>query len=193
MQITEALRQRRTIRKFEQKQIPHAILEELVDYARISACGANLQPLKYMILDTPELLEKVYPLTKWAGYLPDGAPGENERPMAYIAILTDKQIKESSEVDAGSAITSMMLGAMEHGLGSCWLGAIQRPALLELFKLSPEQYQLSYLLALGYPAQQSKTVSFSGDVRYYPDEDGSLCVPKRSMEEILLPPPGKEF
>ena len=41
------------------------------------------------------------------------------------------------------------------------------------------------MIALGYPAQKSKAVPYAGDVKYYEDEAGELCVPKFSLEEVL--------
>ena len=81
---------------------------------------------------------------------------------------------------------SMMLGAMDFGLGSCWLGAIDRKKLLSLFKLSGEEYTLNYLLALGYPAQKSEITDYAGDVRYFMGENQTVRVPKRSLEDVLI-------
>ena len=125
MNVYDAIMKRRTIRKFEQKTVSEDNLVKLVDCARVAAYGANVQPLKFMIVNNSEILQKIYPMTKWAGYLADGAPKEDERPAAYIAILGDSSIKSNKmyEVEAGAAVTTMML---EAGLGTCWLGAIQR-------------------------------------------------------------------
>ena len=90
MDIRDALLNRRSIRKFEQKRIPEKDLEMLIDYARIAATGANLQPLKFVLVEREELLGQVFSCTKWAGYLPEAAPQPGEEPMAYIAILTDQ-------------------------------------------------------------------------------------------------------
>ncbi len=186
MDIRDALLNRRSIRKFEQKRIPEKDLEMLIDYARIAATGANLQPLKFVLVEREELLGQVFSCTKWAGYLPEAAPQPGEEPMAYIAILTDRSIKENAETEAGAAIMSMMLGAMDFGLGSCWLGAIDRKKLLSLFKLSGEEYTLNYLLALGYPAQKSEITDYAGDVRYFMGENQTVRVPKRSLEDVLI-------
>ena len=128
------------------------------------------------------------PMTKWAGYLADGAPKENERPAAYIAVLGDSSIKSNKmyEVEAGAAVTTMMLEAVEMGLGTCWLGAIQRDEIKKLLKLD-ENLDVVYLLAVGYPKQESKIVDMKdNDVKYYEDENGVINVPKRSLEEILI-------
>ena len=188
MNVYDAIMKRRTIRKFEQKAVSEDNLVKLVDCARVAAYGANVQPLKFMIVNNSETLQKMYPMTKWAGYLKDGAPKENERPTAYIAVLGDSSIKSNKmyEVEAGAAVTTMMLEAVEMGLGTCWLGAIQRDEIKKLLKLD-ENLDVVYLLAVGYPKQESKIVDMKdNDVKYYEDENGVINVPKRSLEEILI-------
>lgn len=188
MNVYDAIMKRRTIRKFEQKAVSEDNLVKLVDCARVAAYGANVQPLKFMIVNNSETLQKIYPMTKWAGYLADGAPKENERPAAYIAILGDSSIKSNKmyEVEAGAAVTTMMLEAVEMGLGTCWLGAIQRDEIKKLLELD-ENLNVVYLLAVGYPKQESKIVDMKDNgVKYYEDENGVINVPKRSLEEILI-------
>ena len=185
MNVYDAIMKRRTIRKFEQKAVSEDNLVKLVDCARVAAYGANVQPLKFMIVNNSKTLQKIYPMTKWAGYLADGAPKENERPAAYIAVLGDSSIKSNKmyEVEAGAAVTTMMLEAVEMGLGTCWLGAIQRDEIKKLLKLD-ENLDVVYLLAVGYPKQESKIVDMKdNDVKYYEDENGVINVPKRSLEE----------
>lgn len=187
MNISEAIKNRRTIRKFEQKPVDRSVLVHLVDLARIAAYPANIQPLKFAIIDSKEITDKIFVMTKWAGYLSDGTPKENERPTAYIAILGDTKIKQSEnyEVEAGSAVTTMMLGALEEGLGTCWLGAIDRDGIKSLLNLD-SSLNVVYLLAIGYPAQKSKAVEIkNGDIKYF-EQDGVINVPKRSLDEIIV-------
>ena len=187
MEIKEALLKRRTIRKFSQEKIPYSCLEELIEYARLAAYPANMQPLKFAIIQDDDMLEKVFPCTKWAGYLPEtGTPKESERPTAYIAVLGDKSIKNSFEVEAGAAITSMMLGALDMGISTCWLGSIERSKLLKLFNLLEDDYSLVYLLALGYGTQKSDILEMTNSIKYFEDENGTIKVPKRPLGDILI-------
>ena len=186
MNVSEALKNRRTIRKFNQKPLPEKDVLELVEYARLCAYPANLQPLKFAVIQDKEVCDKIFPNTKWAGYLPDGTPKENERPTAYIAVLGDKTIKDSFEVESGAAVTSMMLGALEKGIASCWIGALTREPIMDILSLDQERFSLLYLLALGYPAQESTICEFSGSIKYFEDENKKINVPKRSFEEILI-------
>jgi nitroreductase len=186
MEVSQALTERRTIRKFTGEKIPEKALSELIEYARVCAYPANMQPLKFSVITDKAMLDKIFPHTKWAGYLADGAPKENERPTAYIAVFGDKEIKSTFETEAGAAITAMMTGAWDKGIASCWLGALNRKELMSLFGLSESRFELLYLLALGYPLQKSRICEMADSVKYYEDEEGIINVPKRSLEEIII-------
>lgn len=188
MNVYDAIMERRTVRKFLQKKVSEKDLLKLIDCGRVAAYGANIQPLKFAVIDNEETVKKLYPLTKWAGYLTDGAPKEDERPLSYIAVLGDTSIRQNGmfECEAGAAVTTMMLEAVEMGLATCWLGALQRDEIKKLLGLE-EKYNIVYLLAVGYPNQKSKMIDMkNGDVKYYEDENGVINVPKRSMEEVLI-------
>jgi nitroreductase len=67
MNVSEALLQRRTIRKFTQEALNTDDLRKLLEYARLAAYPANLQPLKFAVIQDKETVDKIFPLTKWAG------------------------------------------------------------------------------------------------------------------------------
>ncbi len=188
MDVKEAVFARRSIRKFTQEPPKEEALLSMIDCARMAAFGANMQPLKFRIINDRALTDAVFDHIKWAGYLKDGAPKENERPKAYIAVFGDMNIRANGafETDAGAAVSNMMLEAVELGLATCWLGAIDREKITGILKPA-ENLKLLYLLAVGYPAQESKIIDMTdGDVKYYIDNTGTVNVPKRSLEEILI-------
>ena len=185
MKVTEAVVSRRTKRKYTNKGVSRNLLETLVEYARFTPTGANLQPLKYAIIEG-ELSKKVFPLTKWSGYHPEDAPTEDEQPPCYIAILGDTEIKANGnfEVDAGAAGAVISLLAEELGLSTCWLGSIKREEIKELLKID-EKYSLLYLIAVGYSEQKADFCDSDGDIKYFM-ENNVLTVPKRTKKEILV-------
>ena len=188
MNMMKFLRGRRTYRRFEQRPVAPEILTEAVDAARIASCGANRQTVRYIIVESADTVAAVQPLVHWAAYLPpeQGAPKPDELPTAFIAILQDDNLPGASDVDVGLALGSLTAAAWAHGVGSCIMGAINRPALTELLAL-PEGVRLCYMVALGYPTHESHLVSMQdGDVKYYLDDNRDFCVPKRGMKEVLL-------
>lgn len=188
MKVYDAIHHRRSIRKFEQKPIPQEALLRLVDSARVAPYPVNLQPLKFALIQEEEKRNAIFPATRWAGYLEDGAPKIEERPMAYLALLGDISLKPGGDfsVEKGIAGATITLAAMEEGLGSCWLGALDRDTITQILDL-PSHLELLDLIALGYPMQQSEVVPLrDGSVKYYLNESGTLQVPKRDLQEILL-------
>ena len=96
-------------------------------------------------------------------------------------MLSDKR---SAQFDLGAAATTLMLAAEGEGLGTCCLASFNGPALKTILEL-PEGMEPLLVIALGYPSQQSKAVDMDGDVKYYEDAQGCLCVPKRKLDDIL--------
>lgn len=186
--MMEFLRTRRTYRRFAQRAVGHDILTEAVDAARMASCGANRQTVRYIIVESPAAVAAVQPLVHWAAYLPkeQGTPKADEVPTAFIAVLQDDNLPGASDVDVGLALGNLTAAAWAHGVGSCIMGAINRPALAELLAI-PDGMRLCYMVALGYPTHKSRLVEMrDGNVKYYLDEDRSYCVPKRGMDEVLV-------
>jgi nitroreductase len=189
--LKDLIRKNRSYRRFdENRDIDTATLRELVDLARLSASGANMQPLKYLLTNTPEQNAKVFPHLGWAGYLAYWhGPEAGERPAAYIIILGDTEIKEAQHmgIDPGIAAQSIMLGAAEKGLGGCMLGSIQKDALRQDLNI-PARYEILLVLALGKPAESVvlENLPTDGSIKYYRDETDVHHVPKRALDEIIL-------
>ena len=102
--------------------------------------------------------------------------------------MGDTEIKKNGdfEVDAGAAVTTMMLRATELNLATCWFGSINRAEISKLLDI-PESLKLLYILAVGEAAQESSVCDMeNGDVKYFMGENGVLNVPKRSLEEIII-------
>ncbi len=187
MSIYETVMRRRTIRRFKQKTLPPDLLKRIVNAGRVAPSSANLQPLEYVVIDSAPLVEKTFDTLKWAGYIsPDGNPPLGERPVAYIVILVNQEKSSGScQRDAAAAIENMILVALEDGVGSCWLGSIDRDRLQNILKL-PEHVIIDSVLAIGYSNESPVTEKMEDSVKYWKDKEGILHVPKRDLEDILF-------
>lgn len=184
MEVKTAIRTRRSIRRYQSKKVPQALLEELLELMRYYPSAANLQPLKFLPLTEDRDLAFMEETLKWAGYLPDYAIAEDEYPAAYILVLGDLTISNQFEFAAGSAVTELLLAIHAEGLGGCCLGIPKRLQLSTYFDLDPEQYMPLYAVAVGYPKHTGKTVDLTHDCKYTVDEDGNFVVPKRTVREL---------
>jgi nitroreductase len=187
--IKDLIRQNRSYRRFQQDfEITSDTLGQLIDLARMSPSGANLQPLKYIISCDKQKNDLIFPLLGWAGYLKDWpGPAEGERPSAYIIILGDTRISKSFGCDHGIAAQSILLGAAEQGLGGCMIGTIKKKELAATIN-NPEHFEILLVIALGKPAEQVviESTGPDGDIKYWRDKDGVHHVPKRSLDEIII-------
>lgn len=191
MTIRDLVLKNRSFRRFRQDvAIQERQLREWVDLARLSASGANRQPLRYVLSVDPALNAKIFPCLAWAGYLIHWAgPAEGERPAAYVVMLAERDLVTGSFCDHGIAAQSILLGAAEAGMGGCIIGSIQREQLASVLGI-PENYQILLVLALGKPAE-SVVVDpvVNGNIKYWRDQQGVHHVPKRSLDEIIISSP----
>jgi nitroreductase len=188
MNIKDLILKTRTYRRFDEShKIDSKVLENLINLARLSASGANKQPLKYLIYNTPEDCNRVFSYIGWAGYLPEWhGPEKGERPTAYIIILGDKSLAEVFGIDHGIAAQSIMLGATEAGLGGCIIATIKREELRNDFNI-PDKLDILLVLALGKPVENVIIDDIKNDdVKYWRDDSNNHHVPKRTLKDLII-------
>ncbi len=188
MNLKDLVSNTRSRRRFdESKKVELMTLESLIDLARLSASGANRQPLKYLIYNTPEGCNKIFPYLAWAGYLTEWpGPEKGERPTAYILILGDKSVTDIFGIDHGIAAQSIMLGATEAGIGGCMIQSIKREELRAEIEL-PDKYEILLILALGTTIENVILEEIKdNDVKYWRDTNKNHHVPKRSLKDLII-------
>jgi nitroreductase len=179
----------RSYRRFYQDvAVDNKTLRELVDLARNSASATNRQPLKYVLSCSRENNALIFSTLHWAGTLKTWpGPSEGERPAGYIVILGDKEISANFGLDPGIAAQTILLGAVEKGLGGCMLGAVEREQLRQLLKI-PEKYEIPLVIALGKPKEKIilETMKPTDSFDYWRDKDEGHHVPKRKLNDIIV-------
>jgi nitroreductase len=188
MNIRDLILKNRSYRRFDQShRIDTETLKTFVDLARLSPSGANRQPLKYLIYDSPEDCERIFPSLVWAGYLKDWeGPEDGERPSGYIVVLGDKTITEEFGVDHGIAAQSIMLGATEAGLGGCIIASVKRGDLRKELGI-PYKLEILLVIALGKPVEKVILREIKDDdVKYWRDSEKNHYVPKRNLDDLII-------
>ena len=190
MELMELLKTRRTYRRFdESRAVPREVLDDILTAQRYASSAANAQNLRYLVVQTPELVKKVFSLTRWAAALPPelGVPKEGERPTLFILVLCPKEkAGQHLYTDAGLAISNMTLAAWGHGVGSCVLANIDHEGLYDLLDIDPA-YAIHTAVAFGYPTHRSSIVEpVEGKLGYYLDKNKDYCVPKLTVEETVM-------
>lgn len=188
MNLKELIFKTRSYRRFnESYRIDEKTIESLIDLARLSASGANKQPLKYLYFNSVKDCEKIFPYLAWAGYLTEWpGPDKGERPAGYIIMLGDRSISDIFGIDHGIAAQSIMLGATEAGLGGCIIASIKREELINELSI-PDNLEILLVLALGKPVENVIIEELkNSDVKYWRDSDKNHHVPKRSLKELIV-------
>ena len=187
--LHDLITKNRSYRRFYQDEpVEMNILRDLVDLARQSPSAANKQPLKYIVSNQPAVNELIFNKLAWAGYLKDWpGPAEGEKPAAYIVILADRNISRVISCDHGIAAQSILLGAVELGLGGCILSSINRDELIDDLDI-PSNLDILLVIALGKPKETVilEEMSANNDIKYWRDADGQHHVPKRALSEIVF-------
>jgi nitroreductase len=188
MQLIDLVSRNRSYRRFDERApVDETVLRDLVALTRRVPSAANRQPLKYVISCSREWNVKIFETLAWAAYLKEWpGPGPGERPAAYIVVLLDTSITQAADIDVGIAVQTILLGAVERGLGGCMFGAVKKEELAVRLSL-PAHLSIALVVALGTPVEKVVIEDLPGDrsIKYYRDGEGTHHVPKRSMEELV--------
>lgn len=187
--LGDLIRKNRSYRRFyENVGVSRETLLELIDLARLSPSGANRQALRFYLSCEPDLNEKVFPTLGWAAYFREWpGPEKGERPAAYLVLVQNQGLKMASTLDTGIAAQSILLGAVEIGLGGCMIGNIDKAGLQAALNI-PADYEILLVIAIGKPKEEVvlDELEPDGDIKYWRDARQVHHVPKRSLQELLM-------
>jgi nitroreductase len=140
---------RRSIRRYETKELPEEVLRQILEAGRQAPSAANRQPIHFVIVKDHDILKDLCDniITRFVKSAPVAIVG-----CADIkSLLTGKW----AVVDATIAMQNMVIAAWTLGIGSCWIGACNEAKVKQLLKI-PDKLKVVALITLGYPAEQPK-------------------------------------
>ena len=190
MSLENLLGWRRTYRKFdENKLISKEDIDDILNSIKFASCANNRQYLRFISVETKAKVLEIFENTKWAASLPNnmGRPKEGERPVYFIAILSNEEKKlRFNGIDEGLVISNLTLLAAEKGIGSCIIGSVNDKKMREILNYE-NNYSCEVVVAFGYPKVKSsiKEINAGEDQAYYLDEDGNYIVPKYKIKDIV--------
>ena len=192
MELRELVLKNRSCRGYDSsRKITAEELMEMVDLARLSASSVNRQPLKYVLVYEPEQAAAVQKTTKWARGLPEMTlPHPGKEPAAFIVICQDLTISDNKQMyirDVGIAAQTILLGAVNMGLGGCMIGNYNKGQLCEVLHLD-EHLEPILVVAVGKPDEEIvlTEVGEDGSTAYYRDENDVHYVPKRALKDVII-------
>ena len=183
----DLVKKNRSYRRFNaEERIPYDKLVGFVEAARYTPSACNFQNIRFAIVTEEELSDKVFGTLRFANYLKDWkGPAVNERPVAYIVLMTAKPFDTLLAIDFGICAQTILLAAVSEGYGGCIFRGFDRETLTD--HMAKDGYSAELVIALGAPSEVVKLVDAKdNDIKYYRDEDSVHYVPKRPLDELIL-------
>lgn len=143
MDTLEAIRTRRSVRKYTGEKIPRADLETIIDAARLAPTGSNKQPWNFIVITDDATINKLKIASQWM-----------DKAAAIIAVVMDPSSRWWVE-DASAAVENILLASVALGYGACWLEGYTLPREEEFKELLgiPKTMRLITLVPVGVPAE----------------------------------------
>ncbi|HII85489.1 TPA: nitroreductase [Candidatus Bathyarchaeota archaeon] len=149
MSLIDLMLSRRSIRRYENKDIPEEVLKQILEAGRQAPSAANRQPIRFVIMNDDDMLKNL--CDTLVSRFVKAAPAAIVGCADVKSLLTGKW----AIVDATIAMQNMVIAAWTLGIGSCWIGACKEEKVKELLKI-PDKWKVVALVTLGYPAEQPK-------------------------------------
>lgn len=153
MDALEALRSRRSIRKYSESPVEPDKIETLLRAAMAAPSAGNEQSWRFVVVTAREQLDRLAEATPYSGML-RGAP-------LAIVVCGDRTSARYPEEywvqDCAAAMENMLIAAHAIGLGACWLGyhprGDRKDRAREILGL-PEEVDTLGVASIGYPAER---------------------------------------
>jgi nitroreductase len=187
--ITDLLRKRSSVRRFQDKPVPEDVLQDILEAGRLSPSGGNEQPWTFSVITDRQLIARIAQIARQQEWIalspllivlctipvPDEQGGRDiqmHRFPNYAQAIENMDQNlywalNQEEHQTKIAGTHMALAALEHGVGSCWVSRFEVGRLSNLLKI-PQGIIPSEILVFGYPSRQQ------------------LPVPKKALEAITF-------
>ena len=180
------LHQNRSYRGYDKScVVTQAQLRRIVEVCTRIPSGRNQQALRFKLITKDTGADRMQGLYKLGGALPElHLPFPGTEPEAFIIICSVKEPDRWVNMDIGIAAQSMLLKAVEMGLGGTCIGAFNKQAVTDTFALPCEPV---LVLAIGKPAEQIELVPVHAEepLKYY-REGGIHYVPKIAVDDLIL-------
>ncbi|UCG13122.1 MAG: nitroreductase family protein [Deltaproteobacteria bacterium] len=147
-EITEVIKKRRSVRKFEPQAVREEIIRDILDCARLAPTANNIQPWLFGVVTDPDLKTQIAEMTDYGKFIEECA--------VCFAVFADATKKYFLE-DGSAATENILLACTAHGIGSCWVAGHKKgyaDSVRQLLGVS-EPYTLIALIASGYSEQRA--------------------------------------
>ncbi len=147
--LMQLIKARRSVRHYSPDPVPDDLLEQVLEAGRWAPSASNRQPWAFVLVREAELRSQVaahaaYYFVRWA------AVEEAPALIVLCGYCGSRVYRRFLHEDIGLAGAQMMLQARALGLGTCWIGGLDREAIAAILRV-PVDWEVVGLLAVGYP------------------------------------------
>ena len=160
MDALEAIKTRRSIRRFLEKPVPRDLIFEVVDAGRLAPSAGNLQNWKFIAVFDEARKKEIAEACMGQYWM--------EKATVHIVIVSEPTIAKRyygvrgerlySTQNCAAAAENMLIAANALGLGACWVGAFDEDRVKNATSTPPE-YRPQVIVVLGYADEQPKMPS----------------------------------
>lgn len=171
MNFQELLLNRRSIRNFQQRDVPEEALQTVIRDSCLAPSASNGQPCHFLVITNRETMKKISTECK-KNILADFANNSSPLDRRYEAVVQNGEFNifynapaliyiagspdiRSLDVDCAMAASYLMFSAAQNGLGTCWIGFgthVRNPAIKKEIGLL-ENLRIVAPLIIGYPQE----------------------------------------
>jgi nitroreductase len=150
--VLALLKGRRSIRRYRPDPVPDEMIEQLLEAGRWAPSASNRQPWQFVVVRDEAILKQV--AQEAAIYFLRWAHVE-EAPLLIVLCgdARNRIYRQFLHEDVGLAGSQIMLQAHALGLGTCWIGGLDRKAIADVLKV-PEHIEIVGLLTVGFPDEE---------------------------------------
>ena len=147
MDVLQAIRERRSIRRYQPKPVPEEALTQVLEAGRWAPSASNRQPWRFVVVRDQEVKARLADMAPFGRFMV-------QAPVA-IAVVIDPQGSNHPVEDGAAATENILLAAHALGLGTCWIGAYGSTYEEEAKKVLgiPGDRRILSLVSLGYAAE----------------------------------------
>ncbi|RLG54147.1 MAG: nitroreductase [Thermoproteota archaeon] len=148
MSLVDVILSRRSIRKYERKDIPQDILNKILEAGRQAPSARNIQPWHFIVITDEKIKEKLSQ-GRYNWFI-------REAPITIVGCADLNSSRKWAVIDTTIALQNMVIAAWALGIGSCWIGDFVEDEVKKLLNV-PNGWKVVALISFGYPAEHPTT------------------------------------
>ncbi len=155
MNILDAIRNRKSIRKYKNEPLPDGALDTILESARLANSARNRQEWAFVVVSKDDVKRKLVPACNNQAFVAEAS-------VVIVACATNEYTMRCGQpahvIDTSIAIDHMQLASEALGLGSCWLGSFFPDQVSKILDI-PDDISIIGILPIGVPAEEGREKS----------------------------------